>query len=82
VKLTVVVNELGRVIAAHVPVSSEGRSGSVAEEEARMTGFVPTEGQRVLDLDVPDDDVPSEPAPDFLNTLQRYKDRGSSKASN
>ena len=41
-----------------------------------MTGFVPSEGQRVLDVDVPDDDVPSEPRPDFLNTLQVYKDRG------
>ena len=40
-----------------------------------MTGFVPSEGQRVLDVDVPDDDVPSEPRPDFLNTLQVYKDR-------
>ena len=75
-KVTVVVNEAGQVIAAHVPVSSEGPSDSYAEEEGRMTGFVPSEGQRVLDVDVPDDDVPSEPRPDFLNTLQVYKDRG------
>ena len=77
-KLTVVVNELGQVIAAHVPVSPESRSESY--EEGRMTGFVPMEGQRVMDLEVSDDDVPSEPRSDFLNTLQTYKDRASPQA--
>ena len=74
-KITVVVNEVGQVIAAHVPVSSERPYDSDAEDEGRITGFVPSEGQEVLDLEVPDDDVPSEPRPDFLNTLQTYKDR-------
>ena len=73
--VTVVVNELGQVIAAHVPASEEGDPGS--GEEGRMTGFVPMEGQRVIDLDVSEDDVPSEPRSDFLNTLQTYKDRSS-----
>ena len=81
-KLTVVVNELGQVIAAHIPVSAEGPSDSYAEEAGRMTGFVPTDGQRVLELNVADEDVPSEPAPDFFNTLQGYKDRGSPEVSN
>ena len=77
-KLTVVVNELGQVIAAHVPGSPESPTESY--EEGRMTGFVPMEGQRVVDLEVSDDDVPSEPRSDFLNTLQTYKDRASSEA--
>jgi hypothetical protein len=81
VKITVVVNEVGQVIAAHVPVSSAGPSDSYADEEGRMTGFVPSEGQQVLELDIPDEDAPSEPQADFLNTLQRYKDRGSSEAT-
>jgi len=81
-KVTVVVNEAGQVMAAHVPVSSEGPSDSYAEEEGRITGFVPSEGQEVLELDIPDEDVPSEPRPEFLNTLQMYKDRGSPEASN
>ena len=81
-KITVVVNEAGQVIAAHVPVSSKGPSDSYAEEEeGRITGFVPSEGQDVLDLELPDEDVPSEPRPDFLNILQMYKDRGSPEAS-
>ena len=80
-KVTVVVNAAGQVIAALTPVSSEGPSESHADEEGAITGFIPSEGQEVLDLDLPDEDVPTEPGPDFLNTLQMYKDRGSPEAS-
>jgi hypothetical protein len=80
VRVTVVVNAAGQVIAALIPVSSQG-SESHADEEGGITGFVPSEGQDVVDLDLPDEDVPTEPGPDFLNTLQMYKDRGSPEAS-
>jgi hypothetical protein len=80
VKVTVVVNEAGEVIAAHVPVASE-RGPDSYRDDAPTTGFMPSEGQEVLDLDLPEEDAPGEPPADFLETLQRHKDRGSSKAS-
>ena len=43
-KVTVVVNEAGQVIAAHVPVSSEGPSDSYAEEEGLYDWICPVRG--------------------------------------
>jgi hypothetical protein len=80
-RITVVVNSDGQVVAAHGPATSQGPPDSYAEEEARFTGFVPTEGQSVMELELPDDDVPSEPRPDFLDTLQLCKDRTTREAS-
>ena len=70
-KVTVVVDEAGKVIAAHVPIDPEQGRDS---EGSGNIGFLPVEGQEVLDLDVPEDHVPGEPPSDFLDTLQKHKD--------
>ena len=79
-KVTVLIDASGKVIAAHVPVASERGPNSYGEDTL-MTGFMPSEGQEVLELDLPDEDVPGEPPHDLLEKLQVYKDRNSSKAS-
>jgi hypothetical protein len=66
-KITVVVNEAGDIVAAHIP---SGRSPAPT-----MAGFLPSEGHTVLDLDIPDDAVPTEQGPDFLENLKPYKER-------
>jgi hypothetical protein len=60
-------------------VPAGGPADSNAAEEGRITGFVPSEGQKVLDLDIPDETSPSEPRTDFLPTLQTHKDGALSK---
>ena len=72
-KVTVVVNEAGKVIAAHVPLDPESSADSDTEDSPSV-GFLPGEGQDVVDLDLPDEDVPGEPPTDFLDTLQKHKD--------
>lgn len=67
-KITVVVNAAGDVVAAHVP---SGRPPAPT-----LAGFLPSEGQEAVDLDIPDDAVPAEPGPDFLETLRSYRERG------
>jgi hypothetical protein len=73
-KVTVVVNKAGKVIAAYVPVASESGPGSHTEGGARVE-FAPSEDQELMDLDLPDEDIPSVPPPDFIEVLQRQKDR-------
>jgi hypothetical protein len=75
-KVTVLVNDAGEVIASYIP--PERRTVSFTADEPPSAGLLASEGQEVLDLDLPDEEVPSEPGPDFLETLQRHKDRGSS----
>jgi hypothetical protein len=72
-KVTVVVNDAGEVIAAHVPLDAERLSDS-EQGAAPMVEVVARGGQKVLDLDLPADDVPSIPPPDFLERIQRVKD--------
>jgi hypothetical protein len=72
-KITVVVDEAGKVIAAHVPLDPEGHS-DLDQADAPMAELVPSQGQKVLDLDLSDDDVPNVPPSDFLEQLQRRKD--------
>lgn len=76
-KITVLVNKENKIVAARVPSGSDSK---YADGEPPMTRFAPSEGEEVLDLDLPDEDVPSEPGPDFLETLQRFRARGSSGA--
>jgi hypothetical protein len=81
VKVTIVVNEAGKVIAAHVPMAPETPPDSAqAEVDTTRTEIRPSEGQEVLQLEIPDEDVRSAPQPDFLDTLQRHKDGGSPHA--
>jgi hypothetical protein len=78
VKVTVVVNRAGDVIAAHVPSASESGPDSAQEDSAATRiEFTPSEDQEVLYLDVPEEDVPLQPRSDLLETLQRHKDRSS-----
>lgn len=72
-KITVVVDEAGKVIAAHVPLDPE-RSSDSAHEDAPIAELLPSPGQKVLDLDLAEDDVPNVPPPDFLAQLQHRKD--------
>lgn len=72
-KVTVVLDAAGKVIAAHVPVAAESGPDSQVENQV-TTGFMASEGQKVQDLDVPDVDVPGGPPDDFLEFLQRLID--------
>jgi hypothetical protein len=75
VKITVVLNEAGKVIAAHVPVAGErGPESSPMERDAPMTAFVPSAGQEVVEMDLAEGDVPFVPREDFLEDLQRRRD--------
>jgi len=75
-KVTVVVDESGKVIAAHVPVAPEGPQEA---EGARATvSLTPPEGHTIMALDVPDEDAPAQPPHDLLDRLQRHKDAAES----
>jgi hypothetical protein len=71
VKVTVVVNEAGKVVAAHVPFAITDTS---AADEGPTLGFVASEGEEVVELDLSDEEVPRDPEPEFLEFLQRRKD--------
>jgi hypothetical protein len=73
VKVTVVVDKAGKVVAAHIP--SAPPDDYEGGDEPPVIEFVPSEGEEVLDLDLPDEDIPSEAGPELLETLQRHKDR-------
>jgi hypothetical protein len=75
-KVTVLVDEAGKVIASYIP--PERRSISFTADEPPSGGMLPSEGQEVLELEVADDEIPAEPGPDFLETLQRHKDSAAS----
>jgi hypothetical protein len=75
-KVTVLVDNAGKIIASYVP--PERHSVPFTADEPPSGGLLASEGQEVLDLELPDDEVPAEPGADFLETLQRHKDRDSS----
>ena len=80
-KVTIVINGAGKVIAAHVPIAPETPPDfAQAEVETIKAEIRPSEGQEVLQLEIPDEHVPLRPEPDFLDTLQRHKDGGSAEA--
>jgi hypothetical protein len=66
-KITTLVNEAGNVIAALLP-SADPQYG---DEPAGFVGITPSAGQTLREVDLPEDQVPSEPGPEFLETLQR-----------
>jgi hypothetical protein len=74
VKVTVVVDEAGKVVAAHIPTAPPD---DYEGDEPPMIEFVPSEGEEVVELDIPDEDVASDPEPEVLEILQRHKDRSS-----
>jgi hypothetical protein len=71
-KVTVVVDESGKVIGAHVPVAPEGPKES--EGAGATVSLLPREGHTIIALDVPDEDAPAQPPHDLLERLQRHKD--------
>ena len=73
-KVTVLVNEAGKVVAAHVPSAVSDES---ALDQAPMLGFVTSDGEEVAELELRGEEVPSEPEPEFLEILQRHKDGSS-----
>jgi len=72
----VVVDEAGKVVASYIP--PERRRVPFTADEPPSAGLLASEGQEVIDLELPDEEVPSEPGPDFLETLQRHRDQMSS----
>ncbi len=68
-KITVVVDGTGQVIAAHVPVAAETGPTSAIPEHS--SSFVAHEGQRVVEMEIPDTDAPAVPGADFLESLQQ-----------
>jgi hypothetical protein len=63
VKVTVVVDEAGKVVAAHIPTAPPD---DYEGDEPPMIEFVPSEGEEVVELDIPDEDVASDPEPEVL----------------
>jgi hypothetical protein len=57
-RVTVVLNEAGEVVAAHVPAAGPDES---AGDQPPTFGFVPSDGEEVAELDLQDLDVPSDP---------------------
>ena len=76
-KVTVLIDKGGRVIAAHVPISPEASPEDARDGGARVRMSAPDE-HRVMILDVPDEDAPGQPPPDLLDRLQRHKDAAES----
>lgn len=72
-KVMVVVDEAGKVVAAHIPTAPADEYEG--EEPPPVVEFVPSEGEEVLELELPDEDVAGEQGPEFLEVLQRHKDR-------
>jgi hypothetical protein len=70
-KIAVVLNEAGKVVAAHIP---SGIFDESAGDQPPTFGFVPADGEEVAELDLPDEEVPSDPELEFLEILQRHKD--------
>jgi hypothetical protein len=72
VRATVVVDEAGKVVAAHIPTAP---GDEYEGDEPAMFEFVPSEGEEVVEVDVPDEHVSSDLGPEFLDVLQQHKDR-------
>jgi hypothetical protein len=75
-KITVLIDEGGGIVASYIP--PERPADASTGDEPPFGGLFASEGQQVLDLELPDEEVPTEPGPNFHETLQRYRDRGSS----
>ena len=76
-KISVAVNESGKIVAALIPP----RYPLASDGDTPVVGLEPSVGETLVDLDFPDDDVPDEPKSDFLLTLQQQKDRSSAEAT-
>lgn len=74
-KVSVLVDEDGKVVASYIP--PEHRSPSYTAEDASSAGLFASAGRELLELELPDDEAPTEPGPDFLDKLQQQKDRDS-----
>jgi hypothetical protein len=74
--VSIVVDEAGKVTASYIP--PERHATPFTADEAPSSGLLASEGQEIIDLELPDDEVPPEPGADFLETLQQHKDRRSS----
>jgi hypothetical protein len=72
-KVTVVVGQGGKVVAARVMADAQhaAETGGYAPE----IRFLPRAGQQVLELDVPDEDLASRSPDEALRVLQEHKDR-------
>jgi hypothetical protein len=66
-KIGILVNEAGDVIAALLP-TEERRYG---EDPPGKTRITPAEGQTLREVDIPDEMVPTVPGPEFGETLRR-----------
>ena len=72
-KVTVVVDESGKVVAAHIPTAP---TDDYKADELPMSEFVPSEDEEIVELDLPDEDIASDAeATELLEILQRHKDR-------
>ena len=72
-KVTVVVDEAGKVVAAHISTAPPDDYGG---DEQPISEFVPSEGEEIVELDLPDEDLASDAeATELLEILQRHKDR-------
>ena len=65
-KVTVVVDESGKVVAAHIPTAP---TDDYEGDELPMS-------EEIVELDLPDEDIASDAeATELLEILQRHKDR-------
>jgi hypothetical protein len=73
VKATVVVDGAGKIVAAHIPSAAPDYEG---DEVQPVAEFLPSEGEEIVELDLPDSDIASDAeAAEVLEMLQRHKDQ-------
>jgi hypothetical protein len=72
-KVSIVVDGDGKVVASYI--TPRLHEVPFTPDETPSSGLLASEGQEVIDLELPDEEVPPEPGPDFLETLQRHKDQ-------
>jgi len=72
-RVTVVVDEAGKVVAAEVP---SALPDDYEGDEPPVIEFVPSEGEEIVELDVPDDDIAGDAeATEIIEILLRHRDR-------
>jgi hypothetical protein len=72
VKVTAILDETGKVRAARIHTSPPEGDPT---DEAPTVRFVLSEGEEEVELDVPDEEIPTDPGEEFLEALRQHSER-------
>ena len=75
-RVSALVDPAGKVIAS--VVHPPGSASYTENDVPSGWGLLAEEGQEVVELELPDEEVSPTPGPEFLQALQRFKDSMSS----